>query len=327
MKSKSKSRGLVLRVTLATLFLRAVLCGTLLCVAVATAKAQGPTPETGNTHFPGGAYFAYESSFITRHAPNSSAPSATLRPTFEHEGKFNFTWGFRRDFELTVQLPIITRRFHFASQASSPSIGGTGLGDAFAALKYRFLRFDSDRGTTQAAVTFGPKLPTGRTNLRDAPGARLPSGLQPGSGSTDLVFGLNATHTGLFNIHRLVVDGSFLYTLRTEGTQQVKLADTAEARLWLSYRPYQTRTVHQEWWIGPVLTWSHSLRDAHAGVSIPGSAGDTLRLGAVTYFSPRAGLHLWFSAEFPVAVTRNTFYSEERKRFRFGVTRQIHLKR
>ena len=317
---------------MAFVFLRAtarrmsLLLGLILCAA-AMGRAQEPTPETGTTLFPGGAFVSYGSVFTTRQAPSAQTPAASLRPTFAHEGRFLFAWGFRRDFDLTILVPVATHAFHFAGLPAAPTVGGTGIGDATVTVKYRFLRRDSDRGTTQASVTFGPKLPTGQTGLRDGSGVRLPAGLQPGSGSTDLLFGLNGTYTGLFDIEKLVADGAFTYTKRTEGTQQIRLGDTAEARFWLSYRPYQTHSVDREWWLGPALTWTHGLNDAQAGNSIPGSAGDTLRLGAATFFSPHRGIHLWFSADFPVVQSHGTNFSRERHRFSFGITKQFRLVR
>ncbi|MGB7229091.1 MAG: hypothetical protein WBD26_15195, partial [Candidatus Acidiferrales bacterium] len=120
--------------------------------------------------------------------------SVTARPTFSHEGDFNFTWGFYRNFDVTVLVPIVTNTFQ---TASAPAVGGTGLGDAMVLVKYRFYRRDSERGTTQASVTLGPKLPTGRTDLASANGILLPATLQPGSGSTDLFVAANWTYTGL----------------------------------------------------------------------------------------------------------------------------------
>ena len=290
-------------------------------------RAQEPTPETGNTLFPGGAFVSYGSVFTTRQAPTTQTPAASLRPTLAHEGRFIFSWGFRRDFDLTILVPVATHSFHFAGLPAAPAVGGTGIGDATVAVKYRFLRRDSDRGTTQASVTFGPKIPTGQTGLHDASGVRLPAGLQPGSGSTDFLFGLNGTYTGLFDIHKLVADGAFTYTKRTEGAEQIRLGDTAEARFWLSYRPYQTHSVDREWWLGPALTWTQALNDALAGISVPGSAGDTLRLGLATFFSPHTGIHLWFSADFPVVQSNGTNFSKERRRYSFGITKQFRLVR
>src|SRR5437899_12766340 len=86
-------------------------------------------------------------------------------------------------------------------------------------VKYRFYRRDSQRGTTQASVTFGPKVPTGRADLIDTNGKRLPAALQPGSGSTDLFLAANWTYTGLFNLRRLVADEDFHSLVRSQGTQ------------------------------------------------------------------------------------------------------------
>jgi len=186
----------------------------------------------------------------------------TARPTVSHEADFNFTCGFYRDFDLTILIPVATN--HFAS-AGAPAAGGTGLGDAMLLVKYRFSRRDSSRGTAQASFTFGPKLPTGRTNLTGEDGRRLPAGLQPGSGSTDLFLAANWTYTGLFNIKRLVADEDFHALVRSPGTQATRLGSDFTSRFWLSYRPYESKDGSREWFIGPVLTWLHSLNDRVAG--------------------------------------------------------------
>src|SRR5947208_16030174 len=97
---------------------------------------------------------------------------ATARPTFEHEGDFNFTWGFHHDFDITILVPIVTNQFQ---PHGAPGVQGTGLGDGMSLLKYRFYRRDSARGTTQASFSIGSKLPTGRTSLVDSNGTLLPA--------------------------------------------------------------------------------------------------------------------------------------------------------
>ena len=135
----------------------------------ATARGQGPAPETAPPLFPGGALISYNSIFTTRDTA-AGVIGNTTRPTFSHQGAFNFTWGFHPDWDLALVVPIVTNRY---TLPGTPGVGGTSLGDATILLKYRFLRRDSPRGTTQASVTFGPKLPTGRTGFTDANGARL----------------------------------------------------------------------------------------------------------------------------------------------------------
>src|SRR6202040_1057736 len=209
----------------------------------------------------------------------SSGVPATARPTFSHEADFNYTWGFYRDLDLTVLIPVVTNRFDMAGGGA----GGTGIGDAMLLIKYRFYRRDSPRGTTQASVTLGPKLPTGRTGLTDPIRRRLPAGLQPGSGSTDLFLAANWTYTGLFNVRRLVADEDFRTLIRTEGTQETRLGSEIESRFWLSYRPYESKNVAREWFIGPQLTWLHSQDDRIAGVNQSGSGGDVLLTGITTF--------------------------------------------
>ena len=290
---------------------------------ISAAPGQGAAPETAPPLFPGGGLVAYNSVFTTRAAmPLSGSVPATARPTFAHEGDFNFTWGFYRNFDLTLLVPLITNRFQMAGQ---PSLGGTGLGDAMFLVKYRFYRRDSARGTTQASVSLGPKIPTGRTDLQDRQGNLLPATLQPGSGSTDLVLAANWTYTGLFNLKRLVADEDFHSLVRSHGTQATRLGDNVESRFWLSYRPYESKNVAREWFLGPVLTWLHSGDDRVAGVTLRGSGGDVLEAGATTYFGLRPGMHLWLAMDWDVAHSGGARFIPVRRHISFGITQQFRL--
>lgn len=303
----------------------------LCALTIGPARAQGPTPETGATLFPGGAYVSYDSTLTTRRTVSRASPlSLAVRPMFEHEAPFTFSWGIRRDFQLTAVVPIVTTRFDaFAAglSGSAPAtVGGTGLGDILFFLKYRFLRRDSERGTTQASVSLGPKLPTGRTSLRDRAGLLLPAGLQPGSGSADLFLSVSGTYTGLFHVERLVADESLTYLWRSEGTQRTRLGSSLESRFWLSYRPYQSPSVDKEWWVGPAVTWRHLGDDREGGIRQANSGGDALLLGITTYVSPRAGMNLWFGVDFPMAQTTNRAQIEMKRRYSFGITQQFRLR-
>ncbi len=306
-------------------FARAALLFLSLLRASAT-KAQGPAPETAPPLFPGGGLISYNSTFNTRSLmPGiSGGIPVTAFPTFSHEGDFNFTWGFYRNFDLTVLVPVVT--IHFDS-GSAPIVGGTGLGDALVLVKYRFYRRDSERGTTQASVTFGPKIQTGRTDLTDTNGKRLPAGLQPGSGSTDLFLAANWTYTGLFNLKRLVADEDFHSLIRSQGTQATRLGSNIESRFWLSYRPYESKNVAREWFIGPVLTWLHSHDDRIGGVTQSGSGGDVLLAGITTYVGVRPGMHLWLGMDWDVAHSTGAMFMPVRRHVSFGITQQFRMHR
>jgi hypothetical protein len=301
----------------------------LLSLLASTASAQGPAPETAPPLFPGGGLISYNSILTTRGpiaVPSGDIPS-TARPTFSHEGDFNFTWGFYRDFDLTVLVPVVTNHFD-AGGNSRIAVGGTGVGDAMVLVKYRFYRRDSPRGTTQASVTAGPKLPTGQTDLRDPAGNRLPASLQPGSGSADFFVAANWTYTGLFNVRRLVADEDFHSLLRSQGTQKTRLGSGLESRFWLSYRPYESKNGAREWFIGPVVTWRHSQDDRIRAITRDGSGGDELLAGVTTYVGVRPGTHIWLGMDWDVAHSAGATFMPVRRHISFGITQQvrIHLK-
>jgi hypothetical protein len=293
-------------------------------ICVSTTRAQGPAPETAPPLFPGGGLVSYNSIFTTRGLMPESSGSipVTARPTFAHEGDFNFTWGFYRNFDLTILVPRVTNHF---DTVNASSVGGTGLGDAMVLVKYRFYRRDSQRGTTQASFTLGPKIPTGRTDLTDGTGGLLPASLQPGSGSTDLFLAANWTYTGLFNLRRLVADEDFHTLLRSQGTQQTRLGSDIESRFWLSYRPYESKNVAREWFIGPALTWLHSQDDRIAEVTQNGSGGDVLLAGITTYIGVRPGMHAWIGMDWDVAHSTGAQFMPVRRHISFGTTQQFRL--
>lgn len=301
-----------------------VLAFALLSLFALTASAQGPAPETAPPLFPGGGLISYNSIFTTRGLlpESSSGVPLTARPTFSHEGDFNFTWGFYRNFDLTILVPVVTN--HFESM-NEPNVGGTGLGDAMVLVKYRFYRRDSPRGTTQASVTFGPKIPTGRTDLKDGNGSLLPASLQPGSGSADFFLAANWTYTGLFNFRRLVADEDFHALSRTQGTQATHLGDYLESRFWLSYRPYESKNGAREWFIGPVLTWLHSQDDRISGATQSGSGGDVLLAGVATYVGVRPGMHVWLGMDWDVAHSSGAMLMPVRRHISFGITHQFRM--
>ena len=304
----------------ALLSLLSVICGP-------CARAQSASPETAPPIFPGGALVSYNSVFATR-ATLVAGPGGipnTARPTFSHEGLFNFTWGFHPDFDLTILVPVITNHFDAAPPVAGPPFGGTGLGDVTLLVKYRFYRRDSERGTTQASLTVGPKLPTGSTSLTGTNALLLPAGLQPGSGSTDFFVAANWTYTGLFNIRRLVADEDFHSLLRSQGTQNTRLGSETESRFWLSYRPYESKNVAREWFIGPALTWLHMQDDRIAGVNQNGSGGGVLLAGITSYVGLRPGLHVWIGVDWDLAHSTGATFMPIRRHISFGLTQQFKM--
>jgi hypothetical protein len=204
-------------------------------------------------------------------------------------------------------------------------MGGTGLGDIMVLVKYRFYRRDSERGTTQASVTFGPKLPTSHTGLKAMNGTLLPATMQPGSGSTDFFLAANWTYTGLFNLRRLVADQDFHSLVRTTGTQDTRLGSNLTSRFWLSYRPYEAKDGSKEWFIGPDLLWLYHANESIAGNIQEGSGGQALLAGLTTFVGVRPGMHLWLGADWDLVHSTGAAFNPIRRHITFGVTQQFRL--
>ncbi len=137
-------------------------------------------------------------------------------------------YGVTDNLTLTLQLPFVTRQTRqvedhdFLGQSERSS----GQGDAIAFGKYRF--YDKLFGAT---AILGVKVPTGRTSETDKQGERFEPEEQPGTGSTDFMFGLAINK--IFG--RFTVDGSVLYQLKGSGTQDYEFGDIVRTNLLGAY--------------------------------------------------------------------------------------------
>ena len=257
-------------------------------------------------------------------AESSGSIPPTARPTFSHEGDFNFTWGFYPQFRFDDSRS--DRHKSLSMCPVRPLLARNRLGDAMVLVKYRFYRRDSPRGTTQASVTFGPKTSNGANKLdRGHREVCLPAELAARLGFYRFLSG------GELDLHRafqLQASGGgrgFSLALRTQGTQATRLGSDIESRFWLSYRPYESKNVAREWFIGPVLTWLHSQDDRIAGVTQNGSGGDVLLAGVTTYVGVRPGMHVWLGMDWDVAHSTGAMFMPVRRHISFGITQQFRL--
>lgn len=105
-----------------------------------------------------------------------------------------------------------------------------GFGDVTVLGQYRF--FNNQASGTEAAVLFGVKAPTGRTDRITSEGDLFEAEFQPGSGSWDGLLGLALSQRfGSWSFH-----ASVLYTLTGTGTQDTNLGDRAVYGIAAAYR-------------------------------------------------------------------------------------------
>ena len=103
---------------------------------------------------------------------------------------FDARWG------LGVSLPFVQRehrqlRRDELAGDSVQNFSLDGAGDVRVLGRWQALSSVSlDRGAEAAGFTFGLKLPTGRDDVLDPNGERAEPGLQPGTGTTDLLLGV-----------------------------------------------------------------------------------------------------------------------------------------
>jgi len=107
--------------------------------------------------------------------------------TFDYQ--FDSAWG------ISAVIPVVDRdhlHIHNHQGAQIPeSWNFTQLGDVRVLARYQFPgREGTDHTLTSSGMIFGLKLPTGKFDVTNAEGEQAERPLQPGSGTTDLVFGV-----------------------------------------------------------------------------------------------------------------------------------------
>ena len=133
-------------------------------------------------------------------------------------------YGVTDNLTLTLQLPFVIRETRQVEDHDflGQSERSAGQGDAIAFGKYRF--YDKLFGAT---AILGVKAPTGRTSETDKQGERFEPEEQPGTGSTDFMFGMAINKS----FGHFTVDGSVLYQLKGTGTQDYEFGDIVRTNI------------------------------------------------------------------------------------------------
>jgi hypothetical protein len=176
-----------------------------------------------------------------------------------------FAYGLTNDLTVSMRLPWVRRTGILEGVQEDPldpptvrDRGNTsGFGDITVLGQYRFL--NNQVSGTQAALLFGVKAPTGRTNLVDPFGEIFEAEFQPGSGSWDGLFGAALSQ-------RLSADLSFhaniLAIATGTGTQSTNLGNRFLYNGALAYRLFGETAPAPH---------SHDPRDANAHAGGNGS--------------------------------------------------------
>lgn len=148
----------------------------------------------------------------------------------------NLAYGVTNRLELSVVVPLVGRRGIAEGELEEPGeaevevLGNSfGFGDITARAQYHALT--QNHNFADVALSVGVKLPTGGTNELEDDESRFETEFQPGSGSTDILFG--AAIGKSYDAWSL--NASAEYTLAARGAQDTDLGDTFEAAAAISY--------------------------------------------------------------------------------------------
>lgn len=205
---------------------------------------------------------AADDSARAQRGPDAGVPAVTLRPIrtntpgtgvfigsgllvqtlFDRESNGTAsleTWTAVTDFRYTpathwvigARLPTVLERR--LEGTSAGTIARSGVGDASISVKHRLFRKVGMWSDRHAAVELEAKLPTGRTDLPEAPG--LSAGnrhrLTPGTGSVDFVADLVYQE----GRQRFVYGGDLSFRLNTDGNGGYRFGNEARLNLDLEY--------------------------------------------------------------------------------------------
>ena len=256
-------------------------------------------------------------------------------------------FGISNDLSIGFQLPYVSRinireahhedddsdeEHHNAAIAHEEKVeqlgDSSGIGDTTVYGQYRFWKNANE--DVHAALLFGIKTPTGRTDVRSAEGERFEAELQPGSGSWDLFAGLAASKS----LERLGFDTNILYTFANDGSQNTNLGDVFNYNFAVSLRVRGKDAVPH----GHLDEKSHEHSDTvwdfifeingdwRKRVEKPegtdnNTGGNIIYLSVATRVAWGRGWSAYISAGVPVLKELNGVQSEPKTRVLFGINK------
>jgi hypothetical protein len=160
-----------------------------------------------------------------------------------------------------------------------------GLGDIVAMGRYTFYRRHTLDATTMLAGVAGVKFPTGDTDEKDDMGNYMDAHIQPGSGSTDMLLGLNLSHAW----GRFTLASNLLYSVNGEGEAGAVRHEFGDS---LNYDATVVYRIHPATAPGPTVSLAFGLagewrdKEKTDGATEDGTEGHVVYLTTGVLFMP-----------------------------------------
>lgn len=239
-------------------------------------------------------------------------------------------FGLTEDFTVIGVVPLKRNKMHNHFHLHGNGTTGvhedrgneSGLGDIAVLGRLNLLRRHSLDSTTSVAAVAGVKLPTGKTDGRTEAGDEfLDAHMQLGTGSTDLLLGLSASHA----VQRLTLLANLLGSVTTQGrsgNDEHQYGNSLNYDMGAKYRVYPGRIAPAGAQLFLAMSVNGELRERETknGVEDKASGGHTV------YLSPGMQLVLrqnWvLEAVYSQAVYHNLYGAQMGERFKTnaGVT-------
>lgn len=177
-------------------------CGSAFCVLNTMWSTQGVPVEAGAARLD----LRYEAIKQNRLrsgrrgiAQSADAAEATELRTLNRNLLATLDYTFSKNWAISASLPVVSRSHsHIADPTGTATREDWDFSRAGDARLLGVYSFDNEADPfTSYGLTFGAKLPTGDYRVRNADGAPAERSLQPGTGSTDAIFGAFYAAPGL----------------------------------------------------------------------------------------------------------------------------------
>lgn len=178
------------------------------------------------------------------------------------------------NFQLFASLPVKQMTKSWDEGQGRLTQRTRGVGDLLLLARYRIWRKDVQGGTNQVTVSFGPEIPIGQDDLRDADGRLYEPALQPGSGSWNWLGAVAAAYPR----GRIENGTSMVFKIFTENDQGLRRSNWVEFHHATHYRVIQKKYPGIQLAIGGGLNYQHLWRAELNGQPLPNSGGDRLSL-------------------------------------------------
>jgi hypothetical protein len=161
--------------------------------------------------------------------------------TLNQRNILSIQYGITDAFAIGFEIPFIHRKHSHISEGEIETFNFSGLGDVILTGQYAFL-LPSDELAPYLSFQVGLKLPSGVTDATNTKGEEAEITIQPGTGSTDLILGLNYRQT-IFILPTLsgefstlpIIFGTF-YQINGKGKNDYRIGNTLLAHFGTSYQ-------------------------------------------------------------------------------------------